>query len=619
METENQIAQMNLHARKIEEENNILKDLNIAHKLNLDQLNLQQTNHERLTKQAECVKNFLKIYNELDGSSQNSTAVFKTHAHLNLVSPPTSYSLTQRPNPQNTTARTSQLERLTLNNPLLSPPVYQTREDENKAYSTHTQINDREKLLTDGSWDDVRHILLENNTDILCLSETWLSDQTPDSLLQIPGYNIFRRDYSFNKGGGVAIFIRKEFSANQVTHDLPTHENIEDLWINVQYKKNPSFLIGAMYRHPNGNQNTFNYLDAALNKTINHAKPLYVLGDLNDDQLNSKKSKLKAIITKNGLHQIIENPTRILNIVKNLKNSNSVGHDEISLKYLTSEVTFSYILVIINTSIQTGIFPTQWKEAIVKPLHKSGDTNEPSNFRPVSLLPILSKILEKAVANQLVTFLEENNLLSNCQHAYRKNLSTETALIKVVEEIYEAIENKEISLTVSLDLSKAFDTVDPKTLIDKLNEANIDSFWFDSYLHGRTQSVKINDTVSQSKKVNFGVPQGSILGPILFALKCSASLKNEVQKVQNFAAKVACGHGKKHDHATPFINDLEWLRMDETFRVIEGTFMQLGRILRNGNELTVKDMKTTYGRKSLAYSGPRLFNSLPQCTKELLS
>ena len=60
-----------------------------------------------------------------------------------------------------------------------------------------------------GSWDDVRHILLENNTDILCLSETWLSDQTPDSLLQIPGYNIFRRDYSFNKGGGVAIFIRK--------------------------------------------------------------------------------------------------------------------------------------------------------------------------------------------------------------------------------------------------------------------------------------------------------------------------------------------------------------------------------------------------------------------------
>ena len=132
---------------------------------------------------------------------------------------------------------------------------------------------------------------------------------------------------------------------------------------------------------------------------------------------------------------------------------------------MISEVTFS---------IQTGIFPTQWKEAIVKPLHKSGDTNEPSNFRPVSLLPILSKILEKAVANQLVTFLEENNLLSNCQHAYRKNLSTETALLKVVEEIYEAIENNEISIVVSLDLSKAFDTVDPKTLLDKLNEANID-------------------------------------------------------------------------------------------------------------------------------------------------
>ena len=489
----------------------------------------------------------------------------------------------------------------------------------------------------------------------------------------------------------------------------------------------------------------------------------------------------------------------LVNIVKNLKNSNSVGHDDISLKYLkdSSEVTFSYILVIINTSIQTGIFPTQWKEAIVKPLHKSGDANEPSNFRPVSLLPILSKILEKAVANQLVTFLEENNILSNCQHAYRKNLSTETALLKVVEEIYEAIENNEISIVVSLDLSKAFDTVDPITLLDKLNEANIDSYWFDSYLHGRMQSVKINNIVSQSKNVAFGVPQGSILGPILFALyinniandlncsivfyaddaqfvirgninnikgiieatertltklkikfsqlglkinpnktqcifvgsptmtrnidhnlyvnfdgyhinfsknikilgiildenllydkhieslcnktkstliylqrikhkldkatmkliveslvisklnycsliysKCSASLKKDVQKVQNFAAKVACGNGKKHDHATPFINNLEWLRMEENFRLAEGTFIykvvtnrmpswlinfpsnnsrQMGRVLRNVNELTVKDNKTSYGRKSLSYSGPQLFNGLPQCIKELLT
>ena len=160
-------------------------------------------------------------------------------------------------------------------------------------------------------WEEVKLLLLKNNTDILCLSETWLSNQTPDSLLQIPGYNIFRQDYAFNKGGGVAIFIRKEFSTKQVKNDLPTQENIEDLWINVQYRKNPSFLIGVVYRHPNGNQNTFDYLNTVLNKMLRYAKPLYALGDLNDDQLSSKKSKLKTIITKNGLHQIIENPTRI--------------------------------------------------------------------------------------------------------------------------------------------------------------------------------------------------------------------------------------------------------------------------------------------------------------------
>ena len=122
--------------------------------------------------------------------------------------------------------------------------------------------------------------------------------------------------------------------------------------------------------------------------------------------------------------------------------------------------------------------------------------------------------------------------------------------------------------------------------------------------------------------------------------KCSATLKKEVQKVQNFAAKVACGNGKKHDHATPFINKLKWLRMEENYKVAEGTFVykvvtnrmpswvinfpsnnsrQQSRALRNVNELVVKDMKTTYGRKSLAYSGPHLFNSLPQCTKELLT
>ncbi|CAF3698833.1 unnamed protein product [Rotaria socialis] len=128
---------------------------------------------------------------------------------------------------------------------------------------------------------------------------------------------------------------------------------------------------------------------------------------------------------------------------------------------------YTFLLIIVNTSIQTGVFPKLWKEAIVKPLYKNGDATLPSNFRPISLLPVLSKILEKAVADQLITYLESNNLIYNCQYGYRHHPSTELALLKLTEEKYNTFENKEICLLAALDLSKAFDTVNPELFLQK--------------------------------------------------------------------------------------------------------------------------------------------------------
>ena len=162
--------------------------------------------------------------------------------------------------------------------------------------------------------------------------------------------------------------------------------------------------------------------------------------------------------------------------------------------------------------------PTAWKHGIIVPIHKNRDVNNVSNYRPISILPILSKILEKTVSNQLTYYLESNQLLSNTQHGFRPRLSTETALATITDDIYDNMDNRKITLLTLCDLSKAFDSVSHSILLRKCNVLGISSFWFNDYLKDRSQSVKLNQTVSSKETITYGVPQGSILGPILFTI-----------------------------------------------------------------------------------------------------
>ena len=132
----------------------------------------------------------------------------------------------------------------------------------------------------------------------------------------------------------------------------------------------------------------------------------------------------------------------VIDTILSLKNKNAYGADGISSRFLRDSlpVLAFYITVIMNTSIVTGIFPEQWKYALVSPLFKQGDPGDPCNFRPISLLATLSKVIEKIVANQLNDFISANSLFSNTQHGFRRFLSTETALIKVTEKLYENID-----------------------------------------------------------------------------------------------------------------------------------------------------------------------------------
>ena len=239
----------------------------------------------------------------------------------------------------------------------------------------------------------------------------------------------------------------------------------------------------------------------------------------NANQVHDNQPTPLANINHKFRPQPVDINTLIL-IIKHLKATNSCGSDGIPYRFLIDSlpITIFFILVIVNTSIVTGNYPDPWKHPHVVPVFKSGDIENIGNYRPISLLPILSKVLEKIVAIQLMTFLESNRLLTDNQHGFRPNLSTETALLKVTNRIYENMENRKISLLLLLDLSKAFDSVHHQILLDKCNELNIDSFWFDNYLKNRVQSVRIGSVVSSPLEVSFGVPQGSILGPLLFLI-----------------------------------------------------------------------------------------------------
>lgn len=188
------------------------------------------------------------------------------------------------------------------------------------------------------------------------------------------------------------------------------------------------------------------------------------------------------------------------------------------------DVLLPTVTNIINSSLATGEVPTPFKTAAIFPKLKKAslDPDDLKNYRPISNIQFTAKILERVASNQVLKHLDDNNLLSKRQSAYRKHHSTETALLRVQNDILMALDSRQEVLLVMLDLTAAFDTIDHKIMLERLESCygitDTALQWFNSYLNERTQFVVINQSKSTSHFMKSGVPQGSVLGPILFSL-----------------------------------------------------------------------------------------------------
>jgi hypothetical protein len=211
------------------------------------------------------------------------------------------------------------------------------------------------------------------------------------------------------------------------------------------------------------------------------------------------------------------------NVLIKLPSSGSPGADEISASMLkfVPDVISNILAKLFNLSLASGSFPVQWKAAVVTPVYKKGSKIDLNNYRPISVLPLVSKIFERLVDRQLRGHLEGRGFLSRHQYGFRKSRSCQSALLSLTDSLFTRRQNKQHSIVASLDYSKAFDLLDHETLINKmatLGMADSTTAWFKSYLEDRRQCVKYNNVLSDYVQVVYGVPEGSVLGPTLFVI-----------------------------------------------------------------------------------------------------
>ena len=297
------------------------------------------------------------------------------------------------------------------------------------------------------------------------------------------------------------------------------------------------------------------------------------------------------------------------NLLRKLGNSTSYGLDgldSISLKMVSDEIA-APLNFIVNLSIRKSTFANKWKVGRIVPIHKGKgkDVSLPESYRPVSLLPAVSKVVEKTVQEQICQHMKTEKLWNDNHHAYKMHYSTTTALSQLTDTLYEAADDKQISIAMTIDESAAFDVIHHSMLLEKLALYNYDSTtiaWISNYLNFRSQYVTIGCHDSKINSVKCGVPQGSTLGPTLFNIFTNElpDIVNEYDTCKNVVHKPSeylFGQNCKECGSLPCYADDALYTVASTSRSwnqkrLEIIFNRLSTFL-NSNRLSINKSKTT--------------------------
>ncbi|XP_042891027.1 uncharacterized protein LOC122265692 [Penaeus japonicus] len=311
------------------------------------------------------------------------------------------------------------------------------------------------------------------------------------------------------------------------------HKKIKTQHLNKPYI---TYDIKQLIKEKNSignNKKTWDIINTVLNRKSQTSLQALSPDVLNSYFANSGEALASKLATTEASHlHYLDNPlqmyfsprlyteSEICNIVRESRDS-SAGNDDIPMSIIKKSLPhiIQALTYFCNRSLQTGMFPSCLRIARVVPIHKGGSLHEPKCYRPVSVLAAFGKIFETMMYDRMIEFCNYHNILSNFQFGFRAQRSSESALQCFTNYVLRAFDDNEFLISVFLDLSKAFDTVNHQILIDKLHYYRFRGpslRWFQSYLSNRMQYVSVNGQSSIMLPVNYGVPQGSVLGPLLF-------------------------------------------------------------------------------------------------------